>query len=85
MITPSDLVWVVITKHRMPLREYNKLKSRKIGLVEVLERINDNAYMLRLPSHICTADVFNMKHLSPFRSDNPEPDSWANPLPSTET
>ena len=32
-------------------------------IVEVLEKINPNAYRLRLPSHIHTADVFNVKHL----------------------
>lgn len=68
------------TKDRMPLHEYNKLKSRKIGLVEVLERINANAYSLRLPDHIRTADVFNVKYLFPFMGDNPTLDSGTNLL-----
>jgi hypothetical protein len=29
-----------------------------------LQKINDNAYRLRLPSHLKTFDVFNVKHLS---------------------
>ena len=59
----GDYVWAVLTKDRFPAGQYNKLKPRKIGLVEVLEKINPNAYRLRLPSHIHTADVFNVKHL----------------------
>ena len=38
----------------------------KIGPVEIVEKINSNAYRLKLPSHIRTADVFNVKHLFPF-------------------
>uniref|UniRef100_A0A0D3AQN9 CCHC-type domain-containing protein n=1 Tax=Brassica oleracea var. oleracea TaxID=109376 RepID=A0A0D3AQN9_BRAOL len=32
-----------------------------------------------LPSHLRTSDVFNIKHLSPFKGDNDPPDSWTNP------
>ena len=76
---PGALVWVVLTKERFPAGEYNKLKSRKIGPVEVIERINPNAYRVRLPSHLRTSDVFNVKHLSPYHGDNTGADSWANP------
>ncbi|KAF7127578.1 hypothetical protein RHSIM_Rhsim11G0031000 [Rhododendron simsii] len=55
---------------RFPEGEYNKLKTRKIGPVEVIEKINLNAYRLKLPSHVRTADVFNVKHLVPFRGDS---------------
>lgn len=76
---PGDLVWVYLTKERLLLRDYNKLKSKKLGPVEVVERINPNVYRVRLPSHLRTSDVFNIKHLSPFKGDNDDPDSWANP------
>ncbi|KAG2281040.1 hypothetical protein Bca52824_052260 [Brassica carinata] len=59
----GDLVWVVLTRDCMPAHAYNKLKAKKIGPVEVLEHINDNAYRLRLPSDITTSDVFNVKYL----------------------
>lgn len=75
---PGELVWVVLTKDRFPAGEYNKLKSRKIGPVEIIERINPNAYRVRLPSNLRTSDVFNVKHLSPFHGDNSTPDSWSN-------
>ena len=62
----GDLVWVVLTRDRFPARDYNKLKERKIGPCEVLQKINDNAYRLRLLSHLRTSDVFNVNHLSPY-------------------
>ncbi|KAE8694063.1 putative Quercetin 3-O-methyltransferase 1 [Hibiscus syriacus] len=60
----GDFVWVVLTRDRFPVGEYNKLKDWKIGPCEVVQKINDNAYRLRLPSHLKTSDVFNVKHLS---------------------
>ncbi|XP_022846196.1 uncharacterized protein LOC111368920 [Olea europaea var. sylvestris] len=60
----GDLVWVVLTRDHFPVGEYNKLKERKIGPCEVLQKINDNAYRLRLPSHLKTSYVFNVKHQS---------------------
>ncbi|KAH7567705.1 hypothetical protein JRO89_XS07G0125600 [Xanthoceras sorbifolium] len=56
----------VLTKDCFPVREYNKLDARKIGPLEVLQKINLNAYRLKLPNHIHTADVFNVKHLMPY-------------------
>lgn len=77
---PGDLVWVVLTRDRMPAHEYNKLRSRKIGPVEVLERINPNAYCLLFPEHIRTSNVFNVKYLSKYHVENDVPDSEANLL-----
>ena len=75
----GDLVWVVLTKDRIPAGEYNKLNNRKIRPVEVLARINPNAYRVHLPHHLRTSDVFNVKHLFPYHGDNDDPDSWSNP------
>ncbi|KAE8731801.1 hypothetical protein F3Y22_tig00002511pilonHSYRG00030 [Hibiscus syriacus] len=66
----GDFVWVVLTRDRFPVGEYNKLKDRKIGSYEVVPKINDNAYRLRLPSHLKTSDVFNVKRLSPCFVDS---------------
>jgi hypothetical protein len=65
----GDFVWAVLTKDRFPIGEYNKLSARKIGPVDIIEKINSNAYRLKLPSHLRTADVFNVKHLLPFHGD----------------
>jgi hypothetical protein len=54
----------------------------KIGPVEIVKKINANAYQLKLPSHIKTSDVFNVKHLVPVIDDSSEEDvnSRANSL-----
>ena len=66
----GDFVWAVLTKDRFSVGDYNKLSARKIDPVEIIEKINSNAYHLKLPSHIKTTDVFNVKHLVPFRGDS---------------
>ncbi|VFQ88052.1 unnamed protein product [Cuscuta campestris] len=70
----GDFVWAVLTKDRFPVGEYDKLKDRKIGPCEIVQRINDNAYRLRLPSHLKTSDVFNVKHLTPCFLDSKDDD-----------
>lgn len=40
----GDFVWAVLTRERFTAGEYNKLKSRKVGPFEILEKINDNTY-----------------------------------------
>lgn len=70
----GDFVWVVLTKDRFPVGEYNKLSARKIGPSEILEKINANAYRLKLSSHIRTSDVFNVKHLLLYHVDNSDDD-----------
>ena len=71
-------MWAILTKDRFPVGEYNKLSSKKIGPVEIVEKINSNAYRLKLPSHIRTADVFNIKHLGLFTGDSSD-DSYSRP------
>ena len=74
-------MWAVLTKDRFPIGEYTKLSAKKIGPIEVLEKINPNAYRLKLPSHVRTSDVFNVKHLVPFTEDSSDDaDSRANPV-----
>lgn len=85
IFAPGELVWVVLTKDRLPAHEYNKLRSRKIGPLKVLERINKNAYRVKLPDHIKTANVFNVKYLSKFKGDNEDQDSGSNLLLPRET
>ncbi|KAH9802123.1 Endonuclease [Citrus sinensis] len=68
----GDLVWAVLTKDRFSVGEYNKPFARKIGPLEIIEKINPNAYKLKLPSDIHTADVFNIKHLIPYKGDHDE-------------
>ncbi|PKI76932.1 hypothetical protein CRG98_002719, partial [Punica granatum] len=60
------LFGAVLTNDRFSDDDYHKLAARKIGHVEVVEKINSNAYRLKLPSHIRIADVFNVKYLIPY-------------------
>lgn len=66
----GDYVWTILTKNHFPMGKYNKLSSQKIGPLEIIVKINLNAYYLKLPSHIQIVDVFNVKHLVPFTGDN---------------
>ncbi|GKA01384.1 putative reverse transcriptase domain-containing protein [Tanacetum coccineum] len=70
----GDFVWVVLTKNRFSVREYNNLSAKKVGPLEIVEKINSNAYRLKLPSHIRCSDVFNVKHLIPYYGDSSDDD-----------
>ncbi|GJV56718.1 hypothetical protein Tco_1457723, partial [Tanacetum coccineum] len=48
----GDFVWAILTKDHFLVGEYNKLSAKKIGPLEIVEKINSNAYRLKLPSHI---------------------------------
>ena len=50
--------------------DYNKLSTNNSRPVEIIEKINLNAYRLKLPSHIRTVDGFNVKHLIPYVGDS---------------
>ncbi|GJZ36601.1 hypothetical protein Tco_0582792 [Tanacetum coccineum] len=70
----GDFVWAVLTKDRFLVGEYNKLSAKKIGPLEIVEKINSNAYRLKLPRHIRCSDVFNVKHLIPYHGDSSDDD-----------
>ncbi|XP_043710274.1 glutamate receptor 2.2-like [Telopea speciosissima] len=62
--------WAYLPPERHPMGSYYKLSDRKLGPLEVLARINPNAYRLKLPSHMKIHDVFNVLHLTPFVEDS---------------
>ncbi|GJR03706.1 putative CCCH-type zinc finger family protein [Tanacetum coccineum] len=70
----GDFVWAILTKDRFLVGEYNKLSAKKIRQLEIVEKINSNAYRLKLPSHIRCYDVFNVKHLLPYHGDSSDHD-----------
>lgn len=71
LFTVGDLVWVHMWKEWSPIRTYNKLIGRKIGLCQVQQMINDNAYTIELLDHVRTSDVFNVEDLTPFKEEAP--------------
>ena len=62
----GDLVWVILTKERCPDDSYSKLGARKVYPGKVLTKINDNACIVQLPSHLNIFNAFNVKHLKPY-------------------
>ncbi|KAF7136352.1 hypothetical protein RHSIM_Rhsim08G0019400 [Rhododendron simsii] len=50
----GDFVYAILTKDRYSAHDYNKLAARKIGPVEITQKINPNAYRLKLPSHVAS-------------------------------
>lgn len=71
----GDHMWAALTKEYFPPREYNKLKAQKIGALEVVEKINANAYRVCLPPDVRWSDVFNVKQLVPYVA-NDEVEDW---------
>ena len=63
---PGDLVWIHLRKERFPTQRDSKLKPRSDGPFQVLKRINNNAYQVKLPGEYSVHDVFNVADLSPF-------------------
>ena len=71
-----------VKKRSFSAGEYGKLSTKKICLVEVIEKINPDAYRLKLPSNVRTAYVFNVKHLIPFTGDSLDDDVVSNLRPN---
>jgi hypothetical protein len=64
---PGDWVWVHMRKERFPVQRKSKLHPRGDGPFQVLERINDNAYKIDLPSEYGNISAtFNVAYLSLF-------------------
>ncbi|KAL4192938.1 hypothetical protein AMTRI_Chr06g196800 [Amborella trichopoda] len=60
----------------------------KVGPLKILRKINDNAYKVKLTSHIRTSDDFNVKHLIPYfgdTSDDELPNSTSNSFEERQT
>ena len=66
----GDLVWVVLTTERNPAGPYTKLQQKKIGPCPILHKINNNAYLVKLPDHLCFSNSFNVHHLHPYHAPN---------------
>jgi hypothetical protein len=66
----GDLVWIHLSKDRFPHERNSKLKPRSDGPYKVLKRINDNAYIIDIPtSKYLMSNTFNIKDLSPFHGE----------------
>ncbi|GAV87105.1 hypothetical protein CFOL_v3_30531 [Cephalotus follicularis] len=87
----GDLVWVNLRKERFPSKRKSKLSPRADGPFEVLERVGDNAYNIKLSRDYGVSATFNSGDFSPFVEDeyisylrsNPKPPEENDPSEST--
>ncbi|KAK7376290.1 hypothetical protein VNO78_34754 [Psophocarpus tetragonolobus] len=66
----GDWVWLHLRKDRFPTQKKSKLSPRGDGPFQVLKKINDNAYILHLPSDYEVSSSFNVCDLTPFLGAN---------------
>ena len=78
-----DWVWVH-RKERFPNQRKSKLQPRGDGPFQVLELINDNAYMLDLRGEYNVSSNFNVADLTPFEVGNEDLDLRTNPFKERE-
>ncbi|XP_048227283.1 uncharacterized protein LOC125369308, partial [Ricinus communis] len=82
-LLPLPLVWVHLRKERFPNQRKSKLMPRGDGPFRVLQRINNNAYKLELPSEYGNVSAtFNVSDLSLFDvgDEDDGADLWINPF-----
>jgi hypothetical protein len=69
---PGDLVWLHLTKERFPDLRNSKLMPRADGPFKVLEKINENAYKLDLPTDFGVSPTFNIADLKSYLKEEDE-------------
>ena len=69
LFKPGDLVWIHLCKERFPNQRKSKLMPRAYGPFRILEKINNNAYKLDLPSTYNVSTTFNVRDLTPYLED----------------
>ncbi|GAV81832.1 hypothetical protein CFOL_v3_25285 [Cephalotus follicularis] len=80
----GDLVWVNLRKERFPSKWKSKLAARADGPFEVLDRVGDNAYKIKLPGDCGDLATFNIGDSSPFVEDEYISYLRSNPNPPEE-
>ncbi|GAV87456.1 hypothetical protein CFOL_v3_30882 [Cephalotus follicularis] len=75
----GDLLWVNLRKERFPSKRKSKLAPRADGPFEVVERVGDNAYKIKLLGDYGVSTTFNIGDLSPSVEDECISDLRSNP------
>ena len=66
----GDLVWIHLRKERFPQERNSKLKPRGDEPFKVLRRINNNTYVIDIPtSKYLVSNTFNVADLSPYHGN----------------
>jgi hypothetical protein len=71
-LEPGDLVWLHLRKGRFQDLRKSKLMPRADGPFKIIEKINDNAYKLELPSESGVSPTFNVADLKPYLGEDDE-------------
>ena len=72
----GDLVWLHLRTDRFPQERNSKLKPRGDGPFKVLKRINNNAYIIDIPtSKYLVSNTFNVADLTPYHGDEEDLES----------
>ncbi|XP_042026928.1 uncharacterized protein LOC121774074 [Salvia splendens] len=79
LFNPGDWVWVDLRKILFPDKARSKLASREDDPFMVLERVNDNVYIIDLPGEYNVSCTFNVADLSPFDFVGDDPNLRTNP------
>jgi hypothetical protein len=66
------MVWLHLRKDRFPTLRHSKLLPRAVGPFKMLTKINDNAYILDLPTEFGVSTSFNVADLKPYLGENEE-------------
>ncbi|WVZ58347.1 hypothetical protein U9M48_008626 [Paspalum notatum var. saurae] len=83
-LEPGDLVWLHLRKDRFPDLRKSKLMPRAEGPFKIMEKINDNAYKLELPSEFGVSPTFNIADLKPYFGEEDVLESRTTPLQEGE-
>jgi hypothetical protein len=66
------LVWLHLRKEQFPDLRKSKLMPRADDRFRVLEKINENAYKLDLPTDFGVSPTFNIVDLKPYLGEEDE-------------
>ena len=77
---PGDLVLLHLRKDHFPELRKSKLMPRADGPFKILEKINNNAYKLELPTDFWVSPTFNIADLKPYLGDEDELESRMTPV-----